>query len=180
MLKNVLSSSFRILITGPECSGKSTLSAALATHFAAPLVEEYAREFLTQLARPYIQQDLITICSGQMELEDKLSKKATSILICDTGPEVIKIWSEVKYKNCPSEIQIEFEKREYDLVFLCAPEFPWVDDPLREHPEGREALFGLYEMLLAKRHTRVAVLIGSKEERKSLAISGINHLIQPN
>lgn len=76
----------RILILGPESTGKSTLAEDLANHFGEPWVPEYAREYLEQINRPYQFKDLAEIGKGQVALEDKLAEKAkissSAIQIC--------------------------------------------------------------------------------------------------
>ena len=51
----------KIIITGPESSGKSTLCKALSLHFKIPFNEEFARVFLDQLRRQYEKDDLLKI-----------------------------------------------------------------------------------------------------------------------
>lgn len=58
----------KIVIVGPESTGKSTLSQELSQHYAnhypTAWVPEYAREFLDELDRPYTYEDLLTIAKG--------------------------------------------------------------------------------------------------------------------
>ena len=66
----------KIVIIGPESTGKSTLSQELAAHFNAPWVPEYAREYIDQLDRPYTFDDLLAIAKGQVKLEDEMAAEA--------------------------------------------------------------------------------------------------------
>src|SRR5690606_31123528 len=84
----------KVVILGPESTGKSTLSQQLATHYHTEWVPEYARQYLEELGRPYEQHDLLTIAAGQLGLEDEMAQKAQGLLICDTDLYVIKVWSE--------------------------------------------------------------------------------------
>jgi nicotinamide riboside kinase len=84
----------KVVIIGPECTGKSVLSQFLAEQFHTDWVPEYAREYLDELERPYEQDDLLHIASGQLKLEDKLSVNAKKLLVCDTNLYVIKVWSD--------------------------------------------------------------------------------------
>ena len=169
---------FKILITGPECSGKTTLSEQLAQEFNAPLVLEYARDYLNSLSRSYILSDLDAICQGQLTKEDELASQTSSIVICDTGPEVIKIWSEYKYGSCSHVIQEAFESRRYDLTLLCKPEMDWEADPLREHASERDHIFSLYEDLLQSSHRNYTVVEGNHEKRKKTASNLIHQLLK--
>ncbi|MEM1122981.1 MAG: AAA family ATPase, partial [Bacteroidota bacterium] len=44
------------MFTGPESSGKSTMTNRASEQLAAPFLEEYARTFLAKLGRPYVVQ----------------------------------------------------------------------------------------------------------------------------
>lgn len=167
----------KILITGPECSGKTTLSLQLAHEFKSTLISEYAREYLNALNRPYNISDLDQMCKGQLEKEDEITNR-TKLLICDTGPEVIKIWSEYKYGSCSREIRQAFESRSYDLTLLCKPEMDWEPDPLREHATERDNIFSLYEDLLQSSHRNHIVIEGNQEKRKKKASGLIHQLLK--
>src|SRR5438105_3806131 len=89
----------KVVVIGPECTGKSELSEFLAAHFDTSWVPEYARGYIDNLVRPYQESDLLTIAHGQMRLEDEWPRNSKNLLICDTNLYVIKIWSEFKFGN---------------------------------------------------------------------------------
>ena len=91
----------RILILGPESTGKSTLAEDLAHHFGEPWVPEFAREYLEKIDRPYRFEDLVEIGKGQVLLEDQQAEKAKNFLFCDTDLRVIHIWSEHRFHGTP-------------------------------------------------------------------------------
>ena len=91
----------KIAITGPESSGKTTLTEKLAIKYNASSVPEFARNYLLDRNGIYNQQDLDTIAIGQV---NSLEAIQTNFLICDTEMTVIKIWSEFKYKSCSETI----------------------------------------------------------------------------
>ena len=133
----------KIIVTGPESSGKTTLCKALSTHFEIPFTEEYAREYLNNLERDYAQSHLLEIAKGQL-----LSEHNAQIL--DTDLITIKIWSEYKYGNCNQWIieQIEKQKTEKRFYLLCKADIPWEGDPQRENSNDRVELFELYKQEL--------------------------------
>src|SRR5690606_33055147 len=89
----------KIAIIGPESTGKSTLTKALASKFGEPWVEEYARPYLEKLDREYQYGDLLEIAKGQLKLEDQREKLAKRMLFCDTNLYVIKVWSDHKFQK---------------------------------------------------------------------------------
>jgi len=72
----------KIVIIGPESTGKSTLCEQLAAHYHTGWVPEYAREYLMTHGTAYQYEDLLTIAKGQLALEDtytaRLSQTASS------------------------------------------------------------------------------------------------------
>ncbi|MDW3647707.1 MAG: ATP-binding protein [Bacteroidia bacterium] len=167
----------KIAIVGPESTGKSSLAKDLAAHYDLPWVEEYARKYLENLARPYGQSDLIEIALGQLQLEEKLLANNPSFLICDTNLLVIKIWSEFKYGNADPALEELYNFEEYRHYFLCDTDIAWSFDPLREHPEQRVELFNIYHHSLRQLGLSFSIIRGTKEERLKFAVSEINQRI---
>ena len=168
----------RILILGPESTGKSTLAEMLAQHYAEPLVPEVAREYLEKLDRPYTYEDLLQIGMQQMNLEDELALTATRFLFCDTDLRVIQVWSQHRYGKVDPWVQEEIARRAYDLILLCAPDLPWQEDPLREHPEleMRQHFFDVYQQLTQASGFPWVLISGEKAERLSTAIEAVDSL----
>ena len=164
----------KIAITGPESTGKSSLSEALATYYHTEWVPEFAREYLNNLQRPYRQEDILTIAKGQLEAENLCFGKANTYLFCDTDPLVTKIWSEVKYGSCDRWILDRVADHPYDLYLLCDIDLPWTTDPLREHPHFRKQLFDLYQKDLQFYHFPWAIVSGSGNNRMLNAIKTID------
>jgi len=156
----------RIIVTGPENSGKTTLCKALSKHFKISSSKEYAREYLKKLDRNYTQEDIIKIAKGQ------LTSGQNSTLL-DTDLITIKIWSNYKYGNCDKWIleQIEKQKSEKRFYLLCKPDIAWEEDPLRENPENRIDLFNLYKKELENLSHDYYIIEG--ENRTENAISKI-------
>ncbi len=155
----------KFAITGPESTGKSTLSKQLATYYNCDLVEEYAREYIDKLTQPYTQEDILQIAKTQKKIELQKTKEVNKILITDTELIVTKIWSEFKYQNCHPWILENIEKQNYDLYLLCDIDLPWEEDPQREHPHLRKHLFNLYKQELERRNLNFKIISGKKETR---------------
>lgn len=163
-----------IVFTGPECSGKTTLSTEIAKIFNAPLVQEYARDYLNKNGPNYQYSDLLQIAKGQLKIEEKHKKKKNQIIICDTNLQVIKIWSQIKYSKCDEFILKNQNPNAYYI--LCYPDFPWVQDPLRESPNDRLKLFSHYLNDLKKNQYNFTIVRGSVKNRISIIASLINKM----
>ena len=168
----------KVVVIGPECTGKSELSKFLAEHFKTDWVPEYARNYIDHLVRPYHQEDLTLIAHGQLRLEDEWARDANKILICDTDLYVIKIWSEFKFGNCSPEILRHIATRPYDLYLLTYVDIPWQEDPQREHPDKREDLYQLYLKELKNQPVPFVEIKGEREQRRKIAIDAVEKLLQ--
>ncbi len=166
----------RIVVIGPESTGKSTLSKALAEALGTLWVPEYARTYLEQIQRPYTEHDLLVIAKGQLMLEDTYAEKTTGPLICDTDLNVIKVWSEHKYQRCDSYITRQIAERKYDLYLLTGIDLPWQPDPLREHPDEamRQYFYNIYQTIVTQSGVPWFPVNGNENERLEKALGYIN------
>lgn len=155
----------KILITGPESSGKTTIAEALSDALSAKFVGEFARPYLEKKGGMYDESDILKIAKGQAAQEDAASSSSSPWMVCDTGMFVMKIWSRQKFGSVPEWIEEQIQTRRYDIIFLCKPDFPWVADPLRENPNDRDALFIQFHEELKAAGRKYAVLAGEHEER---------------
>jgi nicotinamide riboside kinase len=154
------------------------LAEKLAEHYAEPWVPEVAREYLEQLDRPYGYDDLLQIGRQQMQLEDEMAGGAKNYLFCDTDLRVIQVWSQHRFGKVDPWVLEEITRRTYDLILLCAPDLPWQEDPLREHPEleMRQQFFDVYLQLTLASGFPWALISGDTAERLSTAIQEVNYL----
>lgn len=164
----------RIAVTGPESCGKTTLAEALAKHFSAPFIPEFAREYLLSLSRPYNQDDLDQITEGHLK---SISATTAPLQIVDTDFVVMKVWSKYKYGNCSEFIHEQVKTNYFDLHLLCSPDIPWEEDELREHPEEREKLFEIYVDQLTRLEKPFVIIKGTEKDRLQQAISAIQTLL---
>ena len=160
----------KIIVTGPESSGKTTLCKALSEHFKIPFAEESAREYLDVLSGDYNQEDLLEIAKGQLQAEN-------GIQLLDTDLITLKIWSEYKYGSCNNWIleQIERQKTEKRFYLLCKADIPWEGDPQRENPNDRVELFEIYKQELDNLGHDYFIVKG--ENRIENSIAKISQLI---
>jgi NadR type nicotinamide-nucleotide adenylyltransferase len=167
----------KIAIIGPECTGKSDLSAYLAQYYKTTWVPEYARAYLDNLTRPYEQHDLLTIAHGQLRIEDEWAREANRLLICDTNLYVIKVWSEFKYGVCDPDILNKIATRKYDLYLLTYIDVPWEADALREHPNQRNDLYEIYRKEMVNQQVPFSEIKGDRDERRKSAVAAIEKLL---
>ena len=153
----------KIVITGPESAGKSTLTEQLARHYNVAHVHEYAREYLEQEevhVDDLVAEHIPPIARGHAELEDRLTQTTDGLLLLDTDLIVTKIYAEHYFGSCPEWIQREARQRaaRYDLQILLTPESPWIADQLRNRPQEREMFFELFKKELHDHNARYTIL----------------------
>ena len=166
----------KIVITGAESTGKTSLAKDIALHYKAPLREEFARAYLEQKKEGYIRHDISIIAKGQLAQEKVILRDNPKHLICDTDFLVFKIWSEYKYGICDPWINEQLQLSDVDLYILPHHEIPYEPDPLREHPDERHLLFQIYDDTLQQLGLPYIIVEGSHQERLNQAILKIDQL----
>lgn len=172
----------RVVLFGPESTGKTTLSEQLARHYNTVWVPEYARAYLQEKwnneRKTCEATDLLPIAEGQMELENRLATKATDVLICDTDLLETKVYSEAYYLGyCDPLLEKYALSNTYDLYFLTYIDIPWEKDDLRDKPNDRERMFAYFKNTLEKYNRNFVILKGNKKERLATAVHHINKLL---
>ena len=179
----------KIVVIGPESTGKSTLCQQLSDHYNASWCPEYARNYLLENGKDYTFNTLLTIAKGQIALEDSFTKnirlpensRSPQLLFIDTDMYVLKVWCEFVFNNCHQWILDQIVTRKYDLYLLCNTDLPWVKDELREYPDHdtRNRLYNIYEDIMINQQVPWVDIRGNSEERLSRAISSIDRILYP-
>lgn len=186
----------KIVVVGPESTGKSTLCQKLAAHYNTIWVKEYAREYLLENGTDYNFENLLDVAKGQLrleeegikELENKLASENTpstfalhpSPLFIDTDQYVMKTWCEFVFGQCHQWILNQVVERKYDLYLLANIDAPWVKDELREYPdfETREKLYHHYKDIMVNQFVPWVNINGNYEERLQKAINAIDGILK--
>ncbi|RUA07056.1 MAG: nicotinate-nucleotide adenylyltransferase [Flavobacteriia bacterium] len=173
----------RIVLFGPESTGKTTLSELLARHYNTVWVKEFARNYLQEKwnneRKTCEHNDLIPIAIGQMQLENKLARKADKVLICDTDLLETKVYSEEYYGGfVDPELDKAALENQYDLYLLTYIDTPWEADDLRDRPEQRQEMFDAFENALKKYDRPYITLKGDVKNRMDKAVNAIDKILE--
>jgi len=182
-LKQKKSNCIKVVLFGPESTGKTTLSMLLARHYNSVWVPEYARTYLQNKwnneRKTCESKDLLPIAVGQMQLENMLAQKTNSVLICDTDLLETKVYSEAYYSGtCDPLLDKYAILNAYDLYFLTYIDVPWEHDDLRDKPNERERMFRAFEAALIAHNKPYVLLKGSNKERLEEAVKQIDKLLK--
>ena len=190
----------KIVVVGPESTGKTTLCEQLASHYRASWCPEFAREYLLNHGMNYSFDDLLTIAKGQIAMEEEcvqslvgsqkpvintisensqLTIHDSRLLFIDTDMYVMKVWCEFVFGKCHPWILNQIAERKYDLYLLCNVDLPWVKDELREYPDPvtREKLYQSYKDCMINQSAPWIDISGSYDERLQKAIVATDRLI---
>ena len=161
-----------IVVTGSECTGKTTLALELAARFGAPCSPEFAREYVERKAVPLVVDDVEPIARGQLAAEDTALDGAAKLLIKDTDLVSTVVYAHHYYGGCPAWIEQAARDRLGDLYLLLHPDVPWVADGLqRDRPAARELLHGLFRRRLVSVGARIVDVTGDWSARLALAVA---------
>jgi nicotinamide riboside kinase len=177
-VENSTMQSLKIILTGPESTGKSALAGMLSDWYKAPCVCEYAREYLVGLDRKYTYADVLHIARKQVEFMQSDKEIANKLTIVDTYLIITKVWMKRVFNTVPDWIDVEIRKTNNDLYLLCQPDIPWIADPLRENGgEMRNVLYAEYEEELKLAGLQYVSISGQGQTRINNAIRAVEDFL---
>ena len=155
----------RVVLTGPECTGKNTMAVHLARRFGVPGAMEYARIFLEERGAAYDYGLLAEMARGHVAYQRERVPESEPIGVFDTDLINYKIWCEVVFGRCHPEILAAMEREAGHVYLLCAADVPWEPDPLRENPNDRPALFEMHRREIERLGRKYRIVEGLGEDR---------------
>ena len=172
----------KIVLFGPESTGKTTLAKKLATHYKTNWVPEFAREYLQKKwdQKGYVcsLEDLPIIMNGQRNLEDEILEKSNRILFCDTNCVVTQIWSQTHFNGyCSEEILSNARKSNHDFYLLTDIDVPWKKDNLRDRPNERKKMLNIFKTTLDEYKFPYKLISGTLKSRIEKSIKIIDKII---
>jgi NadR type nicotinamide-nucleotide adenylyltransferase len=172
----------RVVLIGPECTGKTQLAGELAALYGVPWAREYAREYLERKDAALCYADVERIARGQRHGEDAAIARgvadASPLVMLDTDLVSTAVYSRHYYGDCPQWVEREAARRLAELYLLHQADVPWVaDGAQREQPERRAELFERFRATLAAAGARVVEIRGGWDERRRRAVQAIDALL---
>ncbi|MDQ8194472.1 ATP-binding protein [Coraliomargarita sp. SDUM461004] len=170
----------RIVLTGAECTGKSTLTQALSGYYGEPWTPEYVREYVNQITRELSSEDLELIAKGQLASEDANLGAAKQFILHDTNLLSSIIYANHYFGTVIDWVNEAFLQRDYTLYLLCTPQdIEWQNDPgQRDSPAAREQLQAKFKETLDQLKLPYQELKGDSTARFSEAIQVIDAVLK--
>ena len=177
----------KVVLFGPESTGKTTLSKQLALHYQTLWIPEYARAYLQtkwdEKSEICTYEDLMPIAEGQMQSENQavteLIQNQGQLLICDTDLLETAVYSQLYFDKIPAALNQAVAHNTYDLYLLTDIDVPWHKDDLRDRPDHRVAYYQKFKEALELNKKNYIPIAGSKTERLTKAISAIDKILTP-
>lgn len=172
----------RVAVYGPESTGKSTLAAQLAAHFAVPRVDEYARHYIQDKLRHTgencVLDDILAIAIGQQSLENHVATQAGGgLIVCDTDLLTIKAYSDLFFGSAPPALNAALPFIRQDLYLLTDIDIPWVADGIRDRPQDRPGMLAYFEQLLERDDRHYVRISGDRARRLREAIAAVEAVL---
>lgn len=173
----------RIVLIGPESTGKTTLAKELANYYNTIWIPEYCRAYAQQKwdehKKHLTANDVLPIAKGQIALEHQFISKNNHqpFVFLDTDILATKVYAKAYYNQEFKELNDLIPENTGDYYLLCNIDTPWVADDLRDKPSEREEMFNAFEKALIHHQKKHDCIRGNPSERKQLAIEKITNLI---
>ena len=172
----------RVVVTGAESTGTTTLSRALAAHLATSWVAEFGREWSEVrpggFEAPWHTAEFDLVAREQARREDEAARTAPRpLLVCDTDVLATTVWHE-RYVGTPSPSVVALaSERVPDLYLLTGDEIPFVQDGLRDGEHLRAGMHRRFREVLDAQPAPWVEVRGSHEERLALAVRAVDDLV---
>lgn len=167
----------RVVLTGSESTGKTTLAGRLAEQFNAELVPEFVRGYAEAKGGIIGFEDHGPIARGQMALEDEHNARGASLVVQDTDLLSTVVYCEHYFGKCPDWIHEAAVARRPDLYLLCEIDVDWIHDGVRDRGHMREAMQQLFRDAVLQSGVPTAAITGDWAERLQRAIDAIDALM---
>lgn len=167
----------RVVLTGSESTGKTTLANELARYYRAELVPEFVRSYAEKRSGVITFSDHGAIAHGQIALEDEVFAKTRGLVFLDTDLLSTVVYCNHYFGRCPEWIEATARSRRPDLYLLCDIDIPWVADGVRDRGERREEMQSLFRDAVGTSGAPHVDIHGNLPARIKSAIDAIDPMI---
>jgi nicotinamide riboside kinase len=170
----------KIAFIGPESTAKSSLCEQLALHYNTAWSPEYAREYISDLNRPYEMNDVLHCIRKQIDSNKNAESKSSKLFFADNEAINGMVWLLDKYQSCPKWVMDEIISNPFDLYLLTYPDIDFVSDNVRENGDRRMYFYDWYKKELDLRKLNYAIIRGHGNARYENALKAVENFLSEN
>lgn len=166
---------WRVVVTGSECTGKTTLARAIAMRLGAPCLDEPSRAYAEARGGVLSERDVEPIARATILAQQQVQGTGAEAIVLDTDLVSTMVYARAYYGSCPAWIEAECRERLGDLYLLCAPDIPWEADGVRDRPlaSERAAMHEAFARALEHLGARTVLVEGTGEARTERALAAV-------
>ncbi len=166
---------WRVVVTGPECTGKTTLARAIASRLGAPWVPEASRAYAEARGGVLSSADVEPIATATRDALRRATAAGPAVLVADTDLVSTVVYARAYYGSCPDWVEEECRVQLGALYLLCDTELPWQADGVRDRPSAadRAAMYDTFARTLRSLGARVVPITGTGAARTALALDAV-------
>jgi NadR type nicotinamide-nucleotide adenylyltransferase len=170
----------RIVLFGPESTGKTTLARELAGRFKTTWAPEYARDLVDRIGglEQLRAEHIPIIAAGQVEAEEAAARAANRLVFADTDVLTTTIYADHYFGSCPADVRALAATARHDFHLLMDVDLPWVADPQRDQPQRRVELFVRFERELQARGLPYERISGTGTARVESAVDAVLRFVK--
>lgn len=171
----------RVVLTGSESVGKTTLAERLAAHYRVPWVPEFVRRYAEEKGATLTFADHGPIARGQVALEEEAREAARAVgapmLLQDTDIASTVVYCQHYFDQCPAFLEDMARERLADLYLVLDIDVPWVPDGVRDRGDRRAEVHAPFLETLTRLGAPLLLVRGPWEERFQQSVHAIDRLL---
>lgn len=167
----------RVVVVGPESTGKTTLARDLASLYGTCWTSEYLRLYLDAKGGLCEPDDLPRVVAGHVATEAAFARTANRVLFCDTDPLMTLVYSRFYYGVAPAWLRQAARGPGRRHYLLLDSDVPWVADPQRDAPHAREVIRDLCREELERNGLAYTTISGDWTARLAQARQVVDRLL---
>jgi HTH-type transcriptional repressor of NAD biosynthesis genes len=177
----------KVVLVGPESTGKTTLCKELARQFSSCWVPEICRLMAEERSQKdneinfhFTLDDFIKMAHQQNTLEQYLTMQANKILFCDNDSFAVSIWCERYLEQYKSEIYDIYKRaniHDNKIYIVMKPNVPFVQDGYRDGEHIREWMFERFIEELDKNQLHYYIIDSPEYDER---LKRVIHIIKNN
>lgn len=166
----------RIVLMGPESSGKTTLANALGQALRTTVAPEYGRTYCDFFGEPD-EDGLRLIAHGHAASKAAALRQANRVLVEDTDAAMTQVWADMF--GAKRDRVVEAHWTAPDLYVVCNIDVPWEADGQRWFPQHEQRLDFLDRCLqeVERRGVPYVLASGDVETRVATVLKAMKRLM---